>query len=245
MPKGKKRAVKPKVVVESQKEPEEEPEVPQEDESDVEDSPVFDKASKMAKSKGKSTGKAWRAKSKEPGEHSSEESAAESLAPSQGSSAGKGKGKGKGKSKLKSVKLVEKDDDDVEGQGSSAEDSDTSQPPSKKQRKKSLSKVTLLHEQEEVLVGWIQENPCLYDRSLVEYRYTQKKTSMWEAQAKKMDLPVEVIMQWYDSQRTRYGRLCKTKSGQAAPKLTHREQWLQKAFGFLETHIYRQPSRTT
>ena len=43
---------------------------------------------------------------------------------------------------------------------------------------------------------------------------------------------------WFQSQRTIYGKLIKqTKSGQAAVKLTFRQQWVLQNFGFLRHHL--------
>ena len=83
----------------------------------------------------------------------------------------------------------------------------------------------------------------LYDKGLTAWRYSQKKESLWEEQAKIMELDVELLKTWYESQRSRYGRLGKTKSGMAGKALTEREKWLDQHMSFLQGHIHRQPSR--
>lgn len=169
----------------------------------------------------------------------------------QSSGGGKGKGKSKGKSKatVSSVTVSRTDsqeslecDEDDDSDGDEQDDEDGDQK-SKKKRKITGPPVMLTTEQEMEMVMWIQANPMLYDKSKTEYRYTQKKNEMWQEQAARLDLTVQQIKKWYSTQRTRYGRLGNTKSGQATPKFTDREKWLQESFGFLGTHIYRQPTR--
>ena len=256
--KGKKFGVKlsnkfPKASYKKQKTPppEEEPQVEEEDESDTEDSPIFDrkvgagqKRSKTA-SAGSSKSSAKPTAEAEPAAEPSAEPEAQPAAQQQSSSGGgKGKGKAKGKSKLTtesvsrtdSQESIECDEDDLNS------DADEDDHQECKKRNTPLP-VTLTTEQELAMVTWMEANPMLYDKSITEYRYTHKKTEMWEAQPEKLKLSVKQIKKWYNSQRTRYGRLGNTKSGQAAPKHTDRERWLTQAFSFLGSHIYRQPTR--
>ena len=47
------------------------------------------------------------------------------------------------------------------------------------------------------------------------------------------------MKKWFDTQRTRYGKLTQTKSGQGAEKSTERQTWLKDSFSFLRGHIRR------
>ena len=47
------------------------------------------------------------------------------------------------------------------------------------------------------------------------------------------------MKKWFETQRTRYGKLSQTKSGQAAEKSTERQTWLKDSFSFLRGHIRR------
>ena len=47
------------------------------------------------------------------------------------------------------------------------------------------------------------------------------------------------MKKWFDTRRTRYGKLTQTKSGQAAEKSTERQTWLKDSFSFLRGHIRR------
>ena len=47
------------------------------------------------------------------------------------------------------------------------------------------------------------------------------------------NLPIKTVKKWLETQRTRYGNLTQTKSGQAAEKNTDRQTWLKDSFSFL------------
>ena len=47
------------------------------------------------------------------------------------------------------------------------------------------------------------------------------------------------MKKWFETQRTRYGKLTQTKSGQAGEKSTERQTWLKDSFSFLRGHIRR------
>ena len=44
---------------------------------------------------------------------------------------------------------------------------------------------------------------------------------------------------WFESQRTRYGKLSKLQSAQAPREMTKRQSWVYQQMGFLKTHIRR------
>ena len=47
------------------------------------------------------------------------------------------------------------------------------------------------------------------------------------------------MKKWFDTQRTRYGKLTQTKSAHGAEKSTERQTWLKDSFSFLRGHIRR------
>ena len=49
-------------------------------------------------------------------------------------------------------------------------------------------------------------------------------------------LSVKVCKTWFDTQRTHYGKLTQSKSGQAPKEMTERQKWIQEKFNFLKTH---------
>ena len=79
------------------------------------------------------------------------------------------------------------------------------QEPSKKRRARP---VNLSEAQEDSLVEWIRENPLLYSKGLKEYKDTGKKTKLWIDKAREMDIEGgATLITWYESMRTRYGKL--------------------------------------
>ena len=83
----------------------------------------------------------------------------------------------------------------------------------------------------------------MYDKTKNDYRKTDLKKKLWTDKGASLDITYEEIVQWYESQRTRFGKLLKTKSGQATKILTEREQWILRNFEFLRLHITRQQGR--
>ena len=98
-------------------------------------------------------------------------------------------------------------------------------------------------EQEEDLIAWIKSHPELYDTHKNEYRKKEVKRELWVTKAQSLNVTYAEIQQWYASQRTRFGKLLKPKSGKATKALTEREQWILQNFEFLRTHIQRQQAR--
>ena len=133
------------------------------------------------------------------------------------------------------------DDDDGDSLSLSQSQSQSSQSKSTKRKRKDpclLDDATA-----DEVVNWIKDNPMLYNKGDKKYKFALKKKEMWKAKAESINKTYEELYVWYESLRTRYGRLVKTKSGQGAPKLTDREQWIVKSFDFLKGHIHPQPSR--
>ena len=123
------------------------------------------------------------------------------------------------------------------------EDDEQSQSVKKKLKKKKKFTVVLTDEQEEMIVNWIKDNPMIYDKGKGNYKKKADKRIMWALKAKEVGLTPEQLTTWYESNRTRYGKLINKKSGQATKNLTDRQEWVIKSFDFLRNHIHRQPSR--
>ena len=47
------------------------------------------------------------------------------------------------------------------------------------------------------------------------------------------------MKKWFNTQRTRYGKLTQTKSGQGAEKNTEQQTWLEDSFSFLRGNSRR------
>ena len=129
-------------------------------------------------------------------------------------------------------------------QSSQQEGASGSQPPVEK-RKKKKKPLTLNSEQEEDFINWLKEHPELYDKGKKEYRDVEKKNKLWEDKAAAMEVNVSDLRTWFDSMRTRYGKLTQTKSGQGAKVLTYRDKWVLTNFDFLKGHIHRMVGRSS
>ena len=134
----------------------------------------------------------------------------------------------------------DEEEDDVQSQSQSQSQSHV-----KYHTARRKSYVTLDEPVEEEIINWVKDHPMLYDKSLGAYRKCKDKKQMWTDKGKEYGLSYEDIITWYESLRTRYGRLTKKKSGAGAKKHTERETWILKNFQFLDLHIHRQPSRAS
>ena len=71
------------------------------------------------------------------------------------------------------------------------------------------------------------------------FKDKQKKERLWEQLASTRNLPIKTVKNWFETQRTIYGKLTQMKSGQAAEKSTEHQNWLKDSFSFLQGHIRR------
>ena len=99
-----------------------------------------------------------------------------------------------------------------------------------------MKSIFLSDSEEEAIMKQHEE---LYDKTNNSFKDQQKKERLWEHLAATRNLPVKTVKKWFETQRTRYGKLTKTTSGQAAEKSTERKTWLKDSFSFLRHHIRR------
>ncbi|KAH3805699.1 hypothetical protein DPMN_134006 [Dreissena polymorpha] len=99
-------------------------------------------------------------------------------------------------------------------------------------------------EQHEAMVDWLKSNELLYNKNLDSYKDTKKKTFLWEKQAEVMGVNGDELKIWYNSLRTRYTKLKKTKSGDGAPEQSDRDQWVLNSFSLLAPFTYEVKKRT-
>ena len=79
--------------------------------------------------------------------------------------------------------------------------------PEKRKKKKAVP-LTLTEQQEDDVVEWIRDNPILYSKGLKEYKDTARKQRLWEEKGRELNLEsATVLMTWYNSMRTRLGKL--------------------------------------
>ena len=80
--------------------------------------------------------------------------------------------------------------------------------------------------QEDDMIDWIKDNPCLYNKKLDIYRDRQLKLRLWKEKAKEFvntDIDVEYLQSWYKSIRIRYSKLSKVVTGSGAQDHTERD----------------------
>ena len=137
----------------------------------------------------------------------------------------------------------EEEEDGEDGGDMDDEDEDDQSAHSAKPRRKQKKTVTLTDEQEEAMIAWLKENPLIYDKGKGHYKKKDDKKVMWAEKAAELGLTPQELTTWYETNRTRFGKLTRRKSGQGNKKLTDRQEWVLKSFAFLQEHINRQPSR--
>ncbi|XP_063865407.1 uncharacterized protein LOC135103308 [Scylla paramamosain] len=103
-------------------------------------------------------------------------------------------------------------------------------------------RVTILTvEQERNVAEWLQEHELFYNKKLNDYKDVRKKYRLLQEKADELNVHVNQLRTWIDGMRTRFGRLCATRS--AVMEMTEREQWIYTTFRFLQPHIVRCPTR--
>jgi hypothetical protein len=113
----------------------------------------------------------------------------------------------------------------------------------KKKKKKRAKKnpCNLSIADEELMLEFIRDNPVLWNVKMTDYRRTDKKDKIWEDQAQLMEKTADTLKGWFRSLRDTHTRLDKKKSGDGAPDLTEREQWIISKFVFLKTVTRHRP----
>ena len=100
-------------------------------------------------------------------------------------------------------------------------DTDTDAESTQSRQKKGQMKSIFLNDlDEEAIIEFVKQHEELYDKTKNSFKDKHKKERLWEQQAATRNLPVKTVKKWFETQRTRYGKLTQTKSGQAAEKST-------------------------
>ena len=85
----------------------------------------------------------------------------------------------------------------------------------------------------------MNEHPELYDKEHGRFHDRQKKGALWAEISAELKLQPFDVRRFFESKRTRYGKLSRQQSGQAPRKMTKRQSWVYQQMGFLKTHIRR------
>ena len=69
---------------------------------------------------------------------------------------------------------------------------------------------------------FIKQHKELYDKTHTKLKHKQRKDGLWERLAASRNLSVNTVKKWFETQRTRYGKLT-YRTGQDAVKNTERQ----------------------
>ena len=112
-------------------------------------------------------------------------------------------------------------------------------------RKPNIEAFNFSDQQEKDIAEWFRDNPILYEKSANTNKIRDKKRRLLEEKAAEIGCTADQLDNWLYNMRTRFGRLTKTKSGQAPTIKSDRDRWIVDSFGFLADHIKRQTGRST
>jgi len=110
-------------------------------------------------------------------------------------------------------------------------------------RKKRIQALVLTEDQEQGLSEWLKVNTFIYNKKVKQFRDSKRKLIFWDEKAAELGVDAPGLKTWYDSIRTKVGKITVMKSGSAVRELTERDQFLMDNFSFLKDHISRVPSR--
>ena len=86
---------------------------------------------------------------------------------------------------------------------------------------------------------FVKQYPELYDKEHPRFHDRTRREALWAEISAELKLQPFDVRRWFESQRTRYGKLSKLQSGQAPREMTKRQSWVYQQMGFLKTHIRR------
>ena len=98
---------------------------------------------------------------------------------------------------------------------------------------------TFTDSQEISIVEFVKQHPELYDKDYPWFHDRNRREALWAEISAELKLQPFDVRRWFESQRTRYGKLSKLQSGQAPREMTKRQSWVYQQMGFLKTHIRR------
>ena len=90
---------------------------------------------------------------------------------------------------------------------------------------------------EEAFVDFMKVHKELYDNTSEHFKEKARKELLWEEFVRSHKLSVKVCKNWFDSQRTHYGKLTQLKARQAPKEMMEHQTWIKDKLGFLRSHI--------
>ena len=86
--------------------------------------------------------------------------------------------------------------------------------------------IFLTDSDEEAIVDFVKDHEELYNKTHEKFKDKGRKDCLWERFVSSHNLSVKVCKTWFKSQRTCFGKLTPSKSGQAPKELTERQKWI-------------------
>ena len=77
--------------------------------------------------------------------------------------------------------------------------------------------------QEISIVEFVKQHPDLYDKEHPRFHDRNRREALWAEISAELKLQPFDVRLWFESQRTRYGKLSKLQSGQAPREMTKRQ----------------------
>lgn len=108
-----------------------------------------------------------------------------------------------------------------------------------KKKKGKNKPLQLTDEQEADLAEWVMQHQFLFDRSSGEWLNFEKKDRLWQIKAAEYQVDWKALVTFYQSMRSRVGKLTDVKSGDGAPKRSPRDKWILQIWGYMESTINR------
>ena len=96
---------------------------------------------------------------------------------------------------------------------------------------------TFTDSQEIAIVEFVKEHPEMYDKEHGHFHNRHRKEALCAEISAELKLQPFDVRRWFESQRTRYGKLFKLQSGQAPRDMIKRQSWVYQQMGFHKTHI--------
>ena len=91
--------------------------------------------------------------------------------------------------------------------------------------------------QQTAIIKFVKAYPEPYVKENERFHDRHRKEAMWSEIAEELNLTPIDVKRWFESQRTRYGKLSKQQSGQSPRELTQRQSWVYEQMGSLKSHI--------
>ena len=93
---------------------------------------------------------------------------------------------------------------------------------------------TFTDSEEVSIVEFVKLHPELYDKEHSRFHDRTRREALWAEISAELKLQPFDVRRWFESQRTRYGKLSKLQSGQAPREMTKRQSWVYQQMGFLK-----------